>query len=78
MWLAFLPSFRYNPSAIKVKQDTIHQTTILWTINATITGRDLSSYKKAITQALNVPQGHEHNYQTSYYLGSKFHTGTQA
>ena len=34
--------------------------------------------KQAITWALNVPQGHKLRYRTSYYAGSKCHTGTQA
>ena len=68
---------RSNPSTIKVNQDTIHQATIPWTINATITGRHLGSYQ-AMTQARNATQGHTHSYQTSYYSGSKCHTGTQA
>ena len=32
--------------------------------------------KLAITQALNAIQGHKHSYQTNYYSGSKFLTGT--
>ena len=36
---------RYNPSAMNINQDTIHMATILWTINATLTGRDLVSYQ---------------------------------
>ena len=34
--------------------------------------------KQAITLALNTIQGHKRNYKTSYYSGSKYHTGTQA
>ena len=55
------------------------QITISWTINATTTGRDLGSYiQQAITQTLNARQGHKRSYPTSYYFGSKCHTGTQA
>ena len=34
--------------------------------------------KQAIIQDLNATQGHKRSYQTSYYSGSKCHTGTQA
>ena len=38
--------------------------------------RDTSiAIKQAITPALNATQGHKCSYQTSYYLGSKCHTG---
>ena len=33
---------------------------------------------QAITQALNAAQEHKRSYQTSFYLGSKCHTGPQA
>ena len=68
---------RYNLSTMKVNQDTIHQATYPWTINATITGRHLGSYQ-AMTQARNATQGHTRSYQTSYYLSSKCHTGMHA
>ena len=34
--------------------------------------------KQDIYQAINPTQGHKRSYQTSYYQGSKCHTGTQA
>ena len=41
--------------------------------------RDTSvAIKQAINQALNATQGHKQSCQTSYYSGSKCHTGTQA
>ena len=41
--------------------------------------RDTSvAIKQAITQALNTTQGHKRSYQTSYYSGSKCHTGTHS
>ena len=53
---------RYNPSAIKVNQDTIHrlQSCELSSISVAI--------QQAITQAINATQGHTHSYQKSYYL----------
>ena len=53
---------RYNPSAIKVNQDTIHrlQSCELSSISVAI--------QQAITQAINAAQGHTHSYQKSYYL----------
>ena len=40
--------------------------------------RDTSvAIQQAITQALNATQGHKCSYLTSYYSGSKCHTGTQ-
>jgi len=41
--------------------------------------RDTSgAIKQAITHTLNATQEHKRSYQTSYYSGSKCHTGTQA
>ena len=53
---------RYNPSAIKVNQDTIHrlQSCELSSISVAV--------QQAITQAINATQGHTHSYQKSYYL----------
>ena len=42
--LELFPS-RYNPSAMNINKDTIYMATIQWTINATITGRDLFNYQ---------------------------------
>ena len=36
---------RYNPSAMNLKQNTIHTASILWTINVTTTGHDLVCYQ---------------------------------
>ena len=53
-----------------------YQQAITLALNAT--QRHKRNYLQAITQALNATQGHKHSYKTSYYSGSKCHTGTQA
>ena len=44
-----------------------------------MTHKDTSvGIKQAITQALNITQGHMGSYQTSYFSDSKYHNGTEA
>jgi len=47
-------------------------------ITSALNATQAYAIKQTIPSALNATQGHKRNYQTSYYFGSKCHTGTQA